>query len=143
MYDTNNLQRFVEAQEPVYESALAELAAGRRRTDWVRFIFPQLTGQRTSELVQRYSIESLEEARAYLEHPLLGPRLRMCCQQLLDLENRSATDILGGPEDMRLRASMTLFAVADSKPGLFNEVLDKYFRGQMDARTLELLKRLP
>jgi len=140
MDDPYNLERFVEAQSHNYDTALAELTAGRRYSDWMWFIFPQLAGQRDSQHALHYAINNLDEARAYLEHPLLRQRLLDCCAQLLELEHRNATDILGAPEDMRLRASMTLFIAAGGEEETFQQVLDKYFRGQMDARTLELLR---
>ncbi|WP_346836676.1 DUF1810 domain-containing protein [Microbulbifer sp. SAOS-129_SWC] len=139
MDDPYNLERFVEAQRNVYATVRTELAAGRRQSDWMWFVFPQFSGQRDSLHAPRYAIQSLDEARAYLAHPLLGPRLRECCEQLLSFDDRNITDILGAPEDMRLRASMTLFIVADDGEEVFREVLDKFFRGRTDHRTLELL----
>jgi uncharacterized protein (DUF1810 family) len=134
-----DLQRFVLAQEPVYSSALAELQAGSKRTHWMWFIFPQIAGLGHSAMAQRYAIESASEALAYLQHPVLGPRLRTCTQAVLDVEGRSADQIFGSPDNMKFRSSMTLFAhVAPDEP-MFAAALAKYFAGEPDDRTLKLL----
>jgi uncharacterized protein (DUF1810 family) len=133
-----DLDRFVEAQDGAYDDALAELTAGRKRTHWIWFIFPQIAGLGSSPTAQLYAIRSLDEARAYLAHPVLGPRLRECAQALLAVEGRSARDILGYPDDLKLRSSMTLFARAADDPELFQAVLDRYYDGP-DPRTLKLL----
>jgi uncharacterized protein (DUF1810 family) len=135
---TGNLDRFVEAQDGAYDDALAELAAGRKRTHWMWFVFPQIAGLGSSPTAQFYAIASLDEARAYLAHPVLGPRLRECAQALLAVEGRSARDILGYPDDLKLRSSMTLFARAADDPALFQAVLDRYYDGP-DPLTLKLL----
>jgi uncharacterized protein (DUF1810 family) len=133
-----DMQRFIAAQEGVYPDALAELRAGRKRTHWMWFIFPQLAGLGVSATAQRYAIASLDEARAYLDHPVLGPRLRECAAAMLAVEGKSATRILGYPDDLKLRSSMTLFARAAADPTLFQAVLDRYYDGP-DTRTLDLL----
>jgi uncharacterized protein (DUF1810 family) len=135
---TDGLERFVEAQDGVYDDALAELSAGRKRTHWIWFIFPQIAGLGSSPTARLYAIASLDEARAYLAHPVLGPRLRECAQALLAIDGRSARDILGYPDDLKLRSSMTLFARAADDPGVFQAVLDRYFDGP-DPLTLKLL----
>jgi uncharacterized protein (DUF1810 family) len=132
------LDRFVSAQVSVYPSALAELTAGRKRTHWMWFIFPQIAGLGSSPAAQRYAIASLDEARAYLAHPVLGPRLRECADALLAVEGKSAEEILGYPDDLKLRSSMTLFARAADDPDVFEAVLERYYDGP-DPRTLALL----
>ena len=132
------LDRFVQAQDGVYDDALAELTAGRKRTHWMWFVFPQIAGLGSSPTAQRYAIRSLDEARAYLAHPVLGPRLRECAQALLAVPGRSAHEILGHPDDMKLRSSMTLFARAAEDPAPFQAVLDRYYDGP-DRLTLQLL----
>lgn len=135
---SDDLDRFVSAQAGVYADALAELKAGRKRTHWMWFIFPQIAGLGFSPAAQRYAIASLDEARAYLAHPVLGPRLRECAQTLLAVDGMSAREILGYPDDLKLRSSMTLFARAADDPDVFEAVLDRYFDGP-DPRTLDLL----
>jgi uncharacterized protein (DUF1810 family) len=134
----SGLQRFVLAQDPVYATVLAELRAGSKRTHWMWFIFPQITGLGHSSMAQHYAIASIYEAQAYLEHPVLGPRLRTCTQAVLDLEGRSADQIFGSPDNLKFRSSMTLFAQAASEP-LFAAALAKYFAGKPDEQTLKLL----
>jgi uncharacterized protein (DUF1810 family) len=133
-----SLQRFVDAQAGVYPVALAELTAGRKRSHWMWFVFPQLAGLGSSATAQRYAIRDLDEARAYLAHPVLGPRLVEAATALLGVEGRSAGQILGHPDDLKLRSSMTLFAAAADDPGVFRAVLDRYYDGP-DQRTLDLL----
>jgi uncharacterized protein (DUF1810 family) len=135
---SDDLDRFVSAQAGVYADALAELKAGRKRTHWMWFIFPQIAGLGFSPAAQRYAIASLDEARAYLAHPVLGPRLRECAQTLLAVDGMSAREILGYPDDLKLRSSMTLFARAADDPDVFEAVLDRYYDGP-DPRTLERL----
>ncbi|EJE53173.1 hypothetical protein PMI14_02072 [Acidovorax sp. CF316] len=136
------LDRFLAAQEPVYERrVLAELTAGKKRSHWMWFVFPQYKGLGHSEMAARYAIQSRAEATSYLAHPVLGSRLRECCQLLLGLSTSAATEVLGSPDDLKLRSSMTLFsavAQAGADP-VFDAVLAKYFAGEKDARTLELL----
>ena len=135
--DPRDLRRFVEAQDAgaAYDRAVAELRAGRKTSHWMWFIFPQIAGLGHSPMAQRYAIASLEEARAYLEHPVLGPRLRECAGILAALEGRSAEEILGGIDAMKLRSSMTLFARAAPGERVFDEVLDRYFGGAPDEET--------
>ncbi len=140
--DPYDLQRFVTAQESVYATALAELRGGAKITHWMWFIFPQIEGLGSSPTARYYSIKSREEAQQYLLHPILGPRLLECSQTLLSISDRSASEIFGFPDDLKLRSSMTLFAsLPDSQP-VFSRVLDKYFGGERDERTLSLLGRL-
>jgi uncharacterized protein (DUF1810 family) len=133
-----DLERFVEAQAGVYEHALAELVAGRKRTHWMWFVFPQLAGLGRSTTAQRFAIRDLDEARAYLAHPVLGPRLAECAAALLPHAGRTAEQILGHPDDLKLRSSMTLFARAADEPGDFERVLKLYYDGP-DEQTLALL----
>jgi uncharacterized protein (DUF1810 family) len=135
---SDDLERFMRAQAGVYDSALAELRAGRKRTHWMWFVFPQIAGLGSSPTAQQYAIRSLDEARAYLAHPVLGPRLTEAASAVLAVEGRSASDILGYPDDLKLRSSMTLFARAASDPGVFQQVLDRYYDGP-DPRTLARL----
>ena len=138
--DRFNLARFLDAQDGVYSTALAELRSGRKRTHWMWFIFPQLDGLGSSSTARRFAIRDLDEARAYLNHPVLGPRLIECCRAILRVDARSATEIMGYPDDLKLRSSMTLFAlVADGQPE-FESVLAKFFGGHTDANTLKLLQ---
>ena len=139
MDDPFHLERFVEAQAPIYARALAELRAGDKRSHWMWFVFPQLAGLGLSPTAQRYAIGSLEEARAYLAHPLLGPRLRECAAAVNAVEGRSAHRIFGSPDDLKFRSSMTLFREAAPDEPAFRAALDRYFAGEADPRTLELL----
>ncbi|HEY1943435.1 MAG TPA: DUF1810 domain-containing protein, partial [Roseiarcus sp.] len=137
--DPFGLERFVTAQAPVFETALAELQAGRKRTHWMWFVFPQLRGLGMSPTAQFFGLSSLAEARAYLAHPLLGERLRRCCEAVLALGTTNLFAIFGSPDDMKFRSSMTLFACASDKEPLFRAALDRYCQGRMDERTLALL----
>lgn len=133
------LDRFVEAQDGVYDRALAELRAGRKASHWMWFVFPQIAGLGRSAMAQRYAITSLDEARAYLAHPVLGPRLVECARVLTELAGTSAEAVFGGIDAIKLRSSMTLFAhAAPEEPG-FRAVLDRYFDGAEDPATLERL----
>ena len=138
--DPFDLSRFVTAQQGVFDVALSELRRGRKESHWMWFVFPQIDGLGTSAMARRYAIASVEEARAYLDHPLLGTRLVECCRAILTIEGLSASDIFGYPDDAKLRSSMTLFAAVGSPHPEFSAVLDKYFGGHADARTIELLK---
>jgi len=140
MRDPYNLDRFLEAQSGVYDRVLEELRRGQKSSHWMWFIFPQIRGLGHTETSIFFAISSLPEAKAYLEHPVLGPRLRECCELLLQLEGKSASQIFGSPDDLKLRSSMTLFAQADAQSALFQSVLTRYFEGVADPRTLELLK---
>ena len=136
----DELERFVTAQAPVYDAVVAELRAGRKRTHWMWFIFPQLAGLGRSAMAQKYALASVDEARAYLAHPVLGARLRECCSIVLKLNGLSANQIFSEPDDMKFRSSMTLFAQAAPDEPLFSECLAKYFGGIPDATTLALIK---
>jgi uncharacterized protein (DUF1810 family) len=142
--DPFKLGRFVEAQAPVVEAAMSELKAGRKRSHWMWFIFPQLAGLGVSPTARFFGISGLEEAQAYLAHPVLGPRLRACTQAMLALEGRSLNGILGSPDDLKFCSSMTLFdRAADGRELLFREALARYCEGEQDPRTLELLASPP
>jgi uncharacterized protein (DUF1810 family) len=131
-----DLQRFVEAQQSVFDTVCAELRAGRKRSHWMWFIFPQIAGLGSSAMAQRYAIASLEEAKAYLAHPILGPRLRECSRLVADVAGRRVEEIFGYPDDMKFRSSMTLFAQATAENEVFVECLRKYFDGEGDPATL-------
>ena len=133
------LERFVTAQETTYADALAELRAGRKTRHWMWFVFPQVAGLGRTSTSQLYAIADLAEARAYLADDVLGPRLRECCRALLDLEGLSAEQVLGGIDALKLRSSMTLFALADPEERLFVDVLDRFYDGRRDERTVALL----
>jgi uncharacterized protein (DUF1810 family) len=139
MNDLYNLQRFVDAQEPVFEQVLSELRQGHKRTHWMWFIFPQIKGLGNSELARKFAISSREEAEAYSNHPVLGPRLKECTQLVTLVEGRSINQIFGSPDDMKFRSSITLFANATSDNQVFKDALQKYFQGKSDALTLERL----
>jgi uncharacterized protein (DUF1810 family) len=135
----SDLDRFVRAQAGVYDAALAELRAGSKRTHWMWFVFPQIAGLGRSPTAQRYAIASLGEAEAYVAHPVLGQRLRECARVLTELEGRSAEQVFGGLDALKLRSSMTLFARAAPDEPLFRAVLERYFGGEEDPATLERL----
>src|SRR5688572_11657087 len=139
MPDPWDLSRFVSAQELIYPSVLAELRNGHKRTHWMWFIFPQLAGLGQSSTARHYAIQSLEEAKAYLAHPVLGPRLVECCESILSVSGKTAHAILGSPDDLKLRSSMTLFASILDAPLAFSQVLAKYYEGRPDPKTIELL----
>jgi len=139
MRDRFQLQRFVDAQQPVYETVLGELRAGRKRTHWMWFIFPQIAGLGRSDMAQRFALASVEEAAAYLAHPVLGMRLRECCVLVMGIEGRSISEIFGHPDDLKFRSSMTLFARAAPDDPIFAACLRRFFGGEADAQTLALL----
>ncbi len=139
MPDPYRLQRFVDAQQPVYDTVRRELAAGRKRSHWMWFIFPQIAGLGHSEIAQRFAISSLQEARAYLAHPLLGPRLRECAQLAANAEGHDAHAVFGHPDDLKFHSSMTLFAQATPDNQVFVDCLRKYFGGEPDSATLARL----
>jgi uncharacterized protein (DUF1810 family) len=134
------LERFVNAQRPVFEDACAQLREGRKQSHWMWFIFPQIEGLGRSETARTFAISSREEAEAYLEHPVLGPRLRECARLVNLVEGRSAEEIFGRPDDLKFRSSMTLFAHATSDNQVFIGALRKYFGGAFDPMTLERLR---
>lgn len=133
-----DLSRFLKAQEQDYEQALREIRSGRKRSHWMWYIFPQIQGLGFSPTAQYYAIRDLQEARDYLAHPVLGARLKEISSALLDLNGLSASKIFGYPDDLKLRSSMTLFRMADLNEPVFLEVLEKYYDGKPDARTVEL-----
>jgi uncharacterized protein (DUF1810 family) len=139
LVDRYDLERFVKAQAGVYEQACTELRAGRKRSHWMWFVFPQIRGLGSSEMAVRYAIASLDEAKAYLRHAVLGPRLRECAGIVCAVEGRTVEEIFGWPDDLKFHSSMTLFAKADESGGVFGEALEKYFCGEMDKGTLERL----
>jgi uncharacterized protein (DUF1810 family) len=137
--DPFDLQRFVDAQEQVYDRVLGELRAGRKRSHWIWFIFPQVAGLGSSQTAARYAISSLDEARAYLRHALLGPRLHECAQLVNAVQGRSIGEIFGSPDDLKVRSSMTLFARATDDNRDFVQLLERYYDGGEDPLTLEKL----
>ena len=137
--DVFDLQRFLRAQDPVFERVKNELVAGRKRSHWMWFIFPQFIGLGGSEMSQRYAIHSGEEASAYLKHAQLGPRLRTCTQLVLNVRQRSIAEIFGHPDDLKFHSSMTLFAQFSADDSLFAQALERYFHGILDEWTLQLL----
>lgn len=141
--DPYDLGRFVQAQRGDFERALAEISAGRKRTHWMWYVFPQFDGLAFSSTSKYYAIKSLEEARAYLAHPILGPRLLQCAEAALGVEGRSATEVFGSPDDLKLRSCATLFACVAPPGSVFERLLDKYYGGERDAKTLRLLGRDP
>lgn len=139
--DHFDLQRFVDAQAPVYRNVIDELRSGRKRGHWMWFVFPQLRGLGGSPTAVHYGISSLDEARAYLRHELLGPRLRECARLVNEVAGRSIGDIFGSPDDLKLCSSMTLFMHATDNNDDFVALLDKYYDGRQDRLTLERLGR--
>jgi len=139
--DPHNLNRFVQAQEHDYDQALGEIRAGRKRSHWMWYVFPQFTGLGSSPTSAHYAIKSVQEATAYLAHPVLGPRLLECADAALQIEGRSALEVFGSPDDMKLRSSATLFASVSAEGSVFHQIIDKYFGGEQDVRTIELLNR--
>ncbi|PVY44202.1 DUF1810 domain-containing protein [Pontibacter virosus] len=140
MKNSDPLNRFLDAQASSYEQALSEIKSGRKRSHWMWFIFPQLQGLGYSETARFYAIKDLQEAQLYLQHPVLGPRLVEISKAMLALESKTATQALGNPDDLKLRSSMTLFAAVPGADPVFQAVLDKYFNGEKDKKTLQLLQ---
>ena len=134
--DPYDLRRFVDAQNPVFQQVCSELRGGRKRTHWMWFIFPQLEGLGGSPMARRFAISSLEEAKAYLKHPILGPRLRECCRLVNLIEDRPIEEIFAYPDHLKFRSSMTLFTHASSDNQVFTSALDKYFEGEFDPLTV-------
>jgi uncharacterized protein (DUF1810 family) len=137
--DPYNLSRFVDAQEDDFNRALAEIRSGRKRSHWMWYIFPQFDGLAFSSTSKFYAIKSIDEAKAYLNHPVLGPRLRQCAEAALGVEGRSATEIFGSPDDLKLRSCATLFACVSPPGSVFERLLEKYYDGERDEKTLRLL----
>lgn len=138
--DPHDLNRFVDAQKSQYELALSEIKNGDKRSHWMWYIFPQFHGLGHSETSRFYSIKSVAEAKAYLAHPLLGPRLRECAEAVLQVEGKTAREIFGSPDDVKLNSCATLFASVLPAGSVFEQVLDKYFAGKRDDRTLHLMR---
>jgi uncharacterized protein (DUF1810 family) len=138
--DPFDLDRFLSAQAEDYDQALAEIKDGQKRSHWMWYILPQIDGLGFSSMSRRYSIISSEEARAYLNHPVLGARLLECAQAVLDAEGRSAAEIFGSPDDLKLRSCATLFASVSPAKSVFDRILEKYYRGVRDDKTLRRLE---
>jgi uncharacterized protein (DUF1810 family) len=141
--DPHDLDRFVRAQADDYEQALSEIRSGRKQSHWIWYIFPQFDGLGISSTSKRYSIKSVAEARAYLDHPILGPRLIECGEALLRVEGRSALEILGSPDDAKPKSCATLFACVSPISSVFHRLLGKYFQRERDAKTLRLIGIAP
>lgn len=137
--DPHDLNRFLQAQAGIYERVLSELESGQKRSHWMWYIFPQLSGLGFSATAKRYSIQSTEEAGAYLLHPVLGLRLTECAEAALRIEKRSANEIFGAPDDLKLRSCATLFALVSPEGSVFNQLLLRFFQGDRDRQTLRLL----
>lgn len=141
MSDAHDLKRFVDAQVGVYANVVTELKQGRKRSHWMWFIFPQAAGLGFSAMAERFAIQSRAEAKAYLAHGTLGPRLIECTRLVLDVEGKSIHDILGSPDDLKFRSSMTLFGSVSNDP-IFDQAIAKYYRDGKDPATLDILARL-
>jgi len=141
MSDVYNLHRFLTVQARVYDTVLAELRAVRKSGHWIWFIFPQIIGLGHSAMAQQFAITSLDETKAYLQHPVLGPRLRECTQLVLNVNGRSAEEIFGYPDNLKFRSCMTLFSTATTDNTIFKDALLKYFDGKPDQLTLDILTR--
>jgi uncharacterized protein (DUF1810 family) len=137
--DPYNLLRIIDAQHPIYGQVRDELQGGQKETHWMWFIFPQIKGLGSSPTAQKYAISGIDEAKAYIDHPLLGYRLRECTQLVNGISNRSIEDIFGYPDHLKFHSSMTLFAKASDGDEMFTAALAKYFRGKLDRKTLERL----
>jgi len=137
--DPYNMRRFLDAQDHVYAQVCSELRAGRKRSHWMWFIFPQIQGLGYSPLAKKFAISSVDEAKAYLDHPILGARLKELCRLVNRVEGRSIEEIFGYPDDLKFRSSMTLFAHAASDDQIFRDALEKYFNGEDDPATVERL----
>ncbi|MEH2701879.1 MULTISPECIES: DUF1810 domain-containing protein [Rhizobium] len=133
------LHRFIDAQNGIYERALSELKAGRKTSHWMWFVFPQIAGLGTSAMAEKYAIRSAEEAAAYLADPILSSRLLRCVEAILSVDGRSTHEILGSPDDLKLRSSMTLFAAISDHGSPFHQVIDHFYQGKFDERTIEIL----
>ena len=142
MPDSHHLERFVAAQAGTYDAALAELRRGRKTSHWMWFVFPQVAGLGLSEISRRYAIASRDEARAYLDHPVLGPRLIAGVEAVNAVAGRSAYEIFGAPDDQKFQSCLTLFEQVASAPEVFATALDKYYDGRRDPRTLQALDQI-
>lgn len=134
-----NLQRFLDAQETEYPRALGEIKNGKKQSHWMWYVFPQIQGLGISSTSRFYGIKDLQEAQAYLEHPVLGSRLIIICQELLNLESQDARAILGSPDDVKLKSSMTLFSALPNTNPIFQSVLEKFYQGNQDLKTLQII----
>ncbi|HVG17353.1 MAG TPA: DUF1810 domain-containing protein [Chitinophagaceae bacterium] len=141
MSNEDSLQRFVDAQEKSYAAALSEIRKGRKESHWMWYIFPQIKGLGFSSTAQYYAIKHLEEAREFLSHPVLGKRLVDISSELLKLETSDPHKVMGTPDDLKLKSSMTLFAAVEDTDPVFTKVLDKFFKGSKDQRTLQLIEK--
>lgn len=141
MSNQNDLQRFIAAQESKYESALKEIRQGKKQTHWMWFVFPQIQGLSLSDTAKFYAIHNIEEAAAFINHPVLGSRLIAICKELLLLGNNNAFSILGSPDDMKLKSSMTLFGALQNPDPVFQQVLDKFYGGAKDKKTLRIINQ--
>ena len=141
--DPHDLNRFLHAQENSYVQAISEIRGGRKRSHWMWYIFPQFDGLGFSSTSRRYAIKSIAEAEAYLKHPVLGVRLVECAEAALCVEGRSALEIFGSPDDMKLKSCATLFACVSPAGSVFHRLLDKYYQGERDSKTLQLLGSAP
>ncbi|WP_199313688.1 DUF1810 domain-containing protein [Leptolyngbya sp. FACHB-671] len=139
MSDVYDLNRFLQAQQANYEQALSEIKSGRKRSHWMWYVFPQFDGLGSSPTSKRYSIKSVAEAKAYLSHPILGSRLIECVEAVLSVEGRTAYEIFGSPDDMKLKSCATLFAYVSTEKSVFDQLLDRFFQGERDEKTLRLL----
>ncbi len=137
--DPYDLERFVAAQAGDFDRALAEIKGGRKRSHWIWYVFPQIDGLGFSSMSRRYAIKSIDEARAYLAHPILGPRLVEICESTLAVDGKSARDIFGSPDDMKVKSCSTLFASVSPPNSVFERLLEKYFHRERDGKTLELI----
>ena len=140
--DQYNLNRFIEAQMTTYEGAMLELARGRKDSHWIWYVFPQIEGLGRSDTAKLYSIKSLEEGRAYLEHPLLGPRLNKACEILLSLKDSSMDEVMGFPDNLKLLSSMTLFEALSDSSSIFTKIIEIYFDDERDEASLEIIKTM-
>lgn len=137
-----NLERFLSAQQNCYEDALKEIQQGRKRSHWMWFIFPQIIGLGHSPIARYYSIKDLQEAKAFLEDEILGKNLIRISKALLDIESNDAEEVMGWPDNMKLKSSMTLFLMADPQCSVFQKVLDKFFDGEKDFQTIKILEKM-
>ena len=142
MMDKYNLTRFIEAQVDSYEPAMLELSQGKKSGHWMWYIFPQIDGLGSTDMTKLYSIKSIEEAKAYLKHPVLGERLIESCKILLTLEDHLISEVMGFPDDLKLKSSMTLFEYASSQNSIFSKVLNIYYEDERDKVSLEIIKRM-
>jgi uncharacterized protein (DUF1810 family) len=139
--DPYKLQRFIDAQQGLYAQVQTELAAGRKTSHWMWFVFPQIKGLGLSATAQKYAVSSLDEAKAYLDHPVLGPRLRECTRLVIAVNGRTIEDIFGYPDHLKFHSSMTLFALAAGDDHVFMKALHKYWQAKQDEQTIERLKK--